>query len=83
MASSFITPLRHKNGKLFKPYIVQKTPHKYADPEGRFSVFLYSHKVYKNGEFFNRYRVVSFDGLPAFFKTKDEAKDYAFYRLGM
>ena len=83
MKSSLIVETQHKNGKSRKPFIILKAPAKENHPEGRFSVYMYKRKVFKEGRFFFRYTTVKFDNQQARFMTHDDAKEYALYRLGL
>ena len=65
------------------PYIIKKAPAKENHPEGRFSVYLYQRKVFMEGKFFYRYSTIKFDNCQVRFKTRDDAKEFALYRLGL
>jgi hypothetical protein len=83
MKSSIVIETHHKNGKSRKPYIITKAPAKENHPEGRFSVYMYNRKVFREGKFFFRYTTVKFDNQQVRFNTRDDAKEFALYRLGL
>ncbi|MFZ9893366.1 MAG: hypothetical protein ACO3FO_06265 [Candidatus Nanopelagicaceae bacterium] len=83
MKSSLIVETQNKSGGSRKPFIITKASAKENHPEGRFSVYLYTRKVFKEGKFFFRYSTIKFDKHQARFKTRDDAKEYALYRLGL
>ena len=83
MITSHLVPMLYKNGKIRRPYYVHKGRAKENHPEGRFSIFMYSRRVYSNGEILCRYSAIKFSGEVARFKTEDDAREFALYRLGL
>jgi len=83
MITSCLVPMHHKNGKVRKPYYLKKGPVYENHPEGRFSVFMYTKQVDLNDEILCRYSAVKFAGEVARFKTEDDAREFALYRLGL
>ena len=83
MITSCLVPMHYKNGKVRKPYLLKKGPAYENHPNGRFSIFMYNKQVDLNGEILCRYNVIKFSGEVVRFKTEDNAKEFALYRLGL
>jgi hypothetical protein len=64
------------------PFIVNKDGDK-DSPEGRFTLHFYNRKIIHENRVMYKYYPLRFNGELARFKTKNEAKDYARYRLGI
>ena len=76
----------NKKGLPRKPYLTIKN-RKYEGgsdhPEGKWQVWLYREDVILHNVKYHKYCCIRYAGDAARFKTRDEAKKFAYYRLGL
>ena len=78
-----IIDTHNKEGNLRKPFILVKDKSYVNHPEGRWTIHFFLRTVIKQNKKCFKYAVYRHCGHSVRFKTRKEAKEYAYYRLGM
>ena len=66
---------------MMKPFVVKKE--RGSHPEGKYSLYFFKSKIYHDGEFKFKYYALRYGGEVTRFQTREDAKETAFYMLGM